>query len=165
MEYWKWAGEGKGKEGEGKRKEKRFPTKPMRSSSQYKDSLTNVLAYVCRQIARMQRFTLFTFSTRTQNCQFGDLFKIISPTTFPTVSGIFKNSIQRQLAPRELPRNQALLEIYYGSGGATGHGKDLKIRNAAFLFTLSLPLCLCVFEASHDLCVATAVKNLKKRVN
>ena len=135
----------------------------------------------------MQRFTLFTFSTRSQNCQFGDLFKIISPTTFPTVSGIFKNSIQGQLAPRELPRNQALLEIYYGSGGATGHGKrlrnqalleiyygsggatghgkDLKIRSAAFLFTLSLPLCLCVFEASHDLCVATTVKNLKKRVN
>ena len=133
--------------------------------SQYKDSLTNVLADICRQIALMQRFTLFTFSTRTQNCQFGDLFKIISPTTFPTVSGIFKNSIQGQLAPRELPRNQAPLEIYYGGGGATGHGKNLKIRSAAFLFTLSLPLCLCVFEASHDLCVATTVKNLKKRVN
>ena len=114
--------------------------------SQYKDSLTNVLADICRQIALMQRFTLFTFSTRTQNCQFGDLFKIISPTTFPTVSGIFKNSIQGQLAPRELPRNQALLEIYYASGGATGHGKDLKIRNAAFLFTLSLPLCFCVLK-------------------
>ena len=109
--------------------------------SQYKDSLTNVLADICRQIALMQRFTLFTFSTRSQNCQFGDLFKIISPTIFPIVSGIFKNSIQGQLAPRELPRNQALLEIYYGSDGATGHGKDLKIRSTAFLFTLSLPLC------------------------
>ena len=99
----------------------------------------------------MQRFTLFTFSTRSQNCQFGDLFKIISPTTFPTVSGIFKNSIQRQLAPRELPRNQALLEIYYGSGGATGHGKDLKIRSTAFLFTLSLPLCFAFWSFSWSL--------------
>ena len=103
-------------------------------------------ADVCRQIPLVQRFTLFTFSTRTQNCQFRDLFKIISPTTFPTVSGIFTNSIQGQLAPRELPRNQALLEIYYGSGGATGHGKDLKIRSAPFLFTLSLPLCFCVLK-------------------
>ena len=99
----------------------------------------------------MQRFTLFTFSTRSQNCQFGDLFKIISPTTFPTVSGIFKNSIQGQLAPRELPRNQALLEIYYGSGGATGHGKDLKIRSTAFLFTLSLPLCFAFWSFSWSL--------------
>ena len=50
-------------------------------------------------------------------------------------------------------------KIFYG---ATGHGKNLKIRGAAFLFTLSLPLCLCVFEASRDLCVATTVK---KRAN
>ena len=125
---------------------KYFSSQNLVKPSQYKDSLTNVLADVCRQIALMQRFTLFTFSTRTQNCQFGDLFKIISPTTFPTVSGILKNSIQGQLAPRELPRNQALLEIYYGSGGATGHGKDLKIRSAPFLFTLSLPLCFCVLK-------------------
>ena len=134
--------------------------------SQYKDSLPNVLADVCRQVALMQRFTRFTFSTLwSQNCQLRHLFKVINLTTFPTASGTFENSIKGQLAARELPRNQALLEIYYGSGGATGHGKDLKIRNAAFLFTLSLPLCLCVFEASHDLCVATTVKNLKKRVN
>ena len=50
-------------------------------------------------------------------------------------------------------------KIFYG---ATGHGKDFKIGSAAFLFTLSLPLCLCVFEASRDLCVATTVK---KRAN
>ena len=118
-----------------------------------------MLADVCRQVALMQRFTLFTFSTRTQNCQFGDLFKIISPTTFPTASGTFENSIKGQLAARELPRTRALLEDFYG---ATGHGKDLKIGSAAFLFTLSLPLCLCVFEASRDLCVATTVK---KRAN
>ena len=124
-----------------------------------------MLADACCQIALMQRFTLFTFLARSQNCQFGHLFKIISPTTFPTVSGIFKNSVKGQLAAGELPRTQVLLEIYYGTRGATGHGKDLKIRSAAFLFTLSLPLYLCVFEASHDLCVATTVKNLKKRVN
>ena len=34
-------------------------------------------------------------------------------------------------------------KIFYG---ATGHGKNLKIRGAAFLFTLSLPLCLCVLK-------------------
>ena len=34
-------------------------------------------------------------------------------------------------------------KIFYG---ATGHGKNLKIRNAAFLFTLSLPLCFCVLK-------------------
>ena len=34
-------------------------------------------------------------------------------------------------------------KIFYG---ATGHGKDLKIRGAAFLFTLSLPLCLWVLK-------------------
>ena len=50
-------------------------------------------------------------------------------------------------------------KIFYG---ATGHGKDLKIGSAAFFFTLSLLLYLCVFEASRDLCVATTVK---KRAN
>ena len=30
--------------------------------------------------------------------------------------------------------------------GATGHGKNLNIRGAAFLFKLSLPLCLCVLK-------------------
>ena len=34
-------------------------------------------------------------------------------------------------------------KIFYG---ATGHGKNLKIRGAAFLFTLSLPLCLWVLK-------------------
>ena len=125
---------------------KYFSSRNLVKPSQYKDSLTNVLADVCRQIALMQRFTLFTFSTRTQNCQFGDLFKIISPTTFPIVSGIFKNSIKGQLATRELPRTRALLEIFCGSLGAPDHGKDLKIRSTAFLFTLSLPLCLCVLK-------------------
>ena len=31
------------------------------------------------------------------------------------------------------------------------------MRSAAFLFVLSLPLCLCVFQASHDPCVASTV--------
>ena len=98
----------------------------------------------------MQRFTRFTFSTLwSQNCQLRHLFKV----------GTFENSIKGQLVARELPRTRALLEDFYG---ATGHGKDLKIGSAAFLFTLSLPLCLCVFEASRDLCVATTVK---KRAN
>ena len=108
----------------------------------------------------MQRFTRFTFSTLwSQNCQIRHLFKVINLTTFPTASGTFENSIKGQLAARELPRTRALLEDFYG---ATGHGKDLKIGSAAFLFTLSLPLCLCVFEVSRDLCVATTVK---KRAN
>ena len=108
----------------------------------------------------MQRFTRFTFSTLlSQNCQLRHLFKVMSLTTFPTASGTFENSIKGQLAARELPRTRALLEDFYG---ATGHGKDLKIGSAAFLFKLSLPLCLCVFEASRDLCVATTVK---KRAN
>ena len=34
-------------------------------------------------------------------------------------------------------------KIFYG---ATGHGKNLKIRGTAFLFTMSLPLCLCVLK-------------------
>ena len=38
-----------------------------------------------------------------------------------------------------------------------GSWEGRKIRSAAFLFVLSLPLCLCVFEASHDPCVAAAV--------
>ena len=104
----------------------------------------------------MQRFTRFTFSTLwSQNCQLRHLFKVMNLTTFPTASGTFENSIKGQLAARELPRTRALLEDFYG---ATGHGKDLKIGSAAFLFKLSLPLCLCVFEASRDLCVATTVK-------
>ena len=108
----------------------------------------------------MQRFTRFTFSTLwSQNCQLRHLFKVMNLTTFPTASGTFENSIKGQLAAWELPRTRALLEDFYG---ATGHGKDLKIGSAAFLFTLSLPLCLCVFEASRDLCVATTVK---KRAN
>ena len=108
----------------------------------------------------MQRFTRFKFSTLwSQNCQLRHLFKVMNLTTFPTASGTFENSIKGQLAARELPRTRALLEDFYG---ATGHGKDLKIGSAAFLFTLSLPLCLCVFEASRDLCVATTVK---KRAN
>ena len=108
----------------------------------------------------MQRFTRFKFSTLwSQNCQLRHLFKVMNLTTFPTASGTFENSIKGQLAARELPRTRALLEDFYG---ATGHGKDLKIGSAAFLFKLSLPLCLCVFEASRDLCVATTVK---KRAN
>ena len=108
----------------------------------------------------MQRFTRFTFSTLwSQNCQLRHLFKVMNLTTFPTASGTFENSIKGQLAARELPPTRALLEDFYG---ATGHGKYLKIGSAAFLFTLSLPLCLCVFEASRDLCVATTVK---KRAN
>ena len=111
----------------------------------------------------MQRFTRFTFSTLwSQNRPLRHLFKVINLTTFPTVSGIFKNSIKGKLAARELTRTRALLEIFCGSSGAIGHGKGLKIRSAAFLFTLSLPLCICVFEASRDLCVATTVK---KRAN
>ena len=39
-------------------------------------------------------------------------------------------------------------KIFYG---ATGHGKNLKIRGAAFLFTLSLPLCLWVWSFSWSL--------------
>ena len=34
-------------------------------------------------------------------------------------------------------------KIFYG---ATSHEKDLKIGSAAFLFTLSLPLCLCILK-------------------
>ena len=34
-------------------------------------------------------------------------------------------------------------KLFYG---ATGHGKNLKIRGAAFLYTLSLPLCLWVLK-------------------
>ena len=93
------------------------------------------------------------------------MFKIINLTTFPTVSGTFEDSIEGQLsAARELPRTQALLGIFCGSRGAAGHGKDFKIRSAAFLFTLSLSLCSCVFEASYDPCVAITVENLKKRL-
>ena len=141
-----------------------FSSQNLVKPSQFKDSLTNVLADVCRQVALMQRFTRFTFSTLwSQNRPLRHLFKVINLTTFPTVSGIFKNSIKGKLAARELTRTRALLEIFCGSSGAIGHGKGLKIRSAAFLFTLSLPLCICVFEASHDLCAATTVKNLKKR--
>ena len=81
--------------------------------SQYKDSLTNVLADVCRQVALMQRFTRFTFSTLwSQNCQLRHLFKVMNLTTFPTASGTFENSIKGQLAARELPRTRALLEDF-----------------------------------------------------
>ena len=125
-----------------------------------------MLADVCRQVALMQRFTRFTFSTLwSQNCQLRHLFKVINLTTFPTASGTFENSIKGQLAPRELTRTQALLGIFSGSRGATVHGKDLKIRSTASLFTLSLPLCLGIFEAFHNLRAANTVKNLKKRVN
>ena len=68
----------------------------------------------------------------------GILFKVINLTTFPTVGGTFENSTKGQLAARELPRIQALLGIFCGSRGATGHGKDFKIRSAAFLFTSSI---------------------------
>ena len=109
---------------------KYFSSRNLVKPSQYKDSLTNVLADVCRQVALMQRFTRFTLSTLwSQNCQLRHLFKV----------GTFENSIKDQLVARELPRTRALLEDFYG---ATGHGKDLKIGSAAFLFTLSLPLCL-----------------------
>ena len=76
-----------------------------------------------------------------------------------------KVSLDGQLEARELTHTQALLGILIGSRGATGHGKDLKIRSAASLFTLSLPLCIFVFEAFHDLCVVISVKKLKERVN
>ena len=38
------------------------------------------------------------------------------------------------------------------------------LGSAASLFTWSLPLCPCVFEASYDPCVVSTVENLKKRL-
>ena len=56
----------------------------------------------------------------------GHLFKVINPTTFPTLSRTFENSTKGQLTARELTRTQALVGISSGSRGATGHGKDEK---------------------------------------
>ena len=41
---------------------------------------------------------------------------------------------------------------------------DFKIRSAASLFTLSLPLCPYVFVTSYDPCVVSTVENIKKRL-
>ena len=92
---------------------KKYFSQNLVKPSQYKDSLTNVLADVCRQVALMQRFTRFTFSNLwSQNCQLRHLFKVMNHTTFPTASGTFENSIKGQLAARELPRTRALLEDF-----------------------------------------------------
>ena len=92
---------------------KYFSSQNLVKPSPYKDSLTNVLADVCCQVALMQRFTRFTFSTLwSQNCQLRHLFKVINLTIFPTASGTFENGIKGQLAARELPRTRALLEDF-----------------------------------------------------
>ena len=106
----------------------------------------------------MQRFTRFLFSTLwSQNC--------LAICSRLSTSKLFQQRVVHlKIALKVSLRLDSCLlpgrfwKIFYG---ATGHRKDLKIRSAAFLFTLSLPSCLCAFEASHDLCVATTVKNLR----
>ena len=122
-----------------------------------------MLADVCRQAALIQRFTRSTFSNLCyQNCQFGHLFKVINLTTFPTARGTFENSIKGQLAARELPRTRALLEDFLRRNRSREGLKNKKRRIPFHLESSLVPLHSEVF---HDLCVATAVKNLKKRVN
>ena len=122
-----------------------------------------MLADVCRQIALMQRFTRFLFLTLwSQNCQFGLLFKVVKLTTFPTARGTFENSIKGQLAARELPRTRALVEDFLRRNSSREGLKNKKRRIPSHLESSLVPL---HFEVFHDLCVATTVKNLKKRVN
>ena len=117
-----------------------------------------MLADVCRQVALMQRFLLGpSFSTLwSQKCQFGHLFKVINLTTFPTASGTFENTA------RELPRTRALLEDFLRRNRSQ---EELKNKRRRIPFHVESSLVPLRFEVFHDLCVATTVKNLKKRVN
>ena len=123
-----------------------------------------MLADVCRQVALMQRFLLGPrFSTLwSQNCQLRHLFKVINLTTFPTASGTFENSIKGQLAARELPRNRALLEDFLRRNRSR---EELKNKRHRIPFHDESSLVPLRFKVFHDLCVATTVKNLKKRAN
>ena len=122
-----------------------------------------MLADVCRQVALMQRFTRFTFSTLwSQNCQLRHLFKVINLTTFPTASGTFENSIKGQLAARELPRTRALLEDFLRRNRSR---EELKNKRRRIPFHVESSLVPLRFEVFDDLCVATTVKNLMKRAN
>ena len=105
----------------------------------------------------MQRFTRFAFSTLWSH-----LFKVINLTTFPTARGTFENSIKGQLAARELPRTRALLEDFLRRNRSR---EGLKNRKRRIPFHAESSLVPMRFEASYGLCVATTVKNLKKRVN
>ena len=93
---------------------------------------------------------------------FGHLFKVINLTTFPTASGTFENSIKGQLAARELPRTRALLKDFLRRNRSR---EELKNKKRRIPFHVESSLVLLRFEVFHDLCVATTVKNLKKRAN
>ena len=125
---------------------KYFSSQNLVKPSQYKDSLTNVLADACRQVALMQRFTRFTFSPPwSQNCQLRHLFKVISLTTFPTASGTFENSIKGQLAARELPRTRAFLKDFLRRNRSREELKNKRCRIPFHVESSLVPLGLKFF--------------------
>ena len=73
-----------------------------------------------------------------------DVFGLLSSRNFATMATWredFSLLSPEERRPNGLPRTQALLGILCGNRGGGGHGKRV------WLFTASLPLCLCVINA------------------
>lgn len=87
----------------------------------------------------------------------GHLFKIINLTTFPTLRATFENSTKGQLAAGGAASYPGASWDFLWWSRRNGSREGQKIRTATSLFTLSLPLWLCVLEVSHDRYVATTV--------
>ena len=74
-----------------------------------------------------------------------DVFGLLSSRNFATMA-TWRKDFSSLVSPEKsrpdgLPRTQALLGILCGNRGEGGHGK------CVWLFTASLPLCLCVINA------------------
>ena len=86
-----------------------------------------------------------------------DVFSLLSSRNFATMA-TWREDFSYLLSPEErrpdgLPRTQALLGILCGNRGRGGHEKRV------WLFTASLPLWLCLINASYDPRAATTVEN------
>ena len=123
-----------------------------------------MLAEVCRQVALIQRFTRFTFSTHVVQ-----KLSVLAICSRLSTSKLFQQwVVHLKIAPKvSLQLGSCLVSRRFLGFSAVVVAQRVMGRTSKYEAPHSfsrLPLCPCVFEASYDPCVVSTVENLKKRL-